>query len=135
MRFLTWAQLHERGILPSRQHTRRLIERGIIPKPYRLGDPERGRLTWLEADIEAYVATKLAERDSPRRRPADRADGHNIVPLRRGRRRSPSGDAHVSNARQDGGERLNGLIDPPLEIIAAPPEPRPGPIILRRPVI
>jgi hypothetical protein len=32
-----------------------LIERGIVPKPYRLGDPERGRLAWLEADIEDYV--------------------------------------------------------------------------------
>jgi predicted DNA-binding transcriptional regulator AlpA len=82
MRFLTFAQLHERGILPSRQHTRRLIEQDIVPKPYRLGDPERGRLMWLEGDIEAYVARKLAERDQPRPRNA----GNNVVPIRRGRR-------------------------------------------------
>jgi predicted DNA-binding transcriptional regulator AlpA len=83
MRFLTFAQLHERGILPSRQHTRRLIERGIIPKPVRLGDPERGRLAWLESDIESYVAQKLAERDQPRLRLGLQADGGNVVPLRR----------------------------------------------------
>jgi predicted DNA-binding transcriptional regulator AlpA len=82
MRFLTFAQLHERGILPSRQHTRRLIEQGIVPKPYRLGDPERGRLMWLEGDIEAFITRKLAERDQPRPRNA----GGNVVPLRRGRR-------------------------------------------------
>ena len=50
MKFLTWAELHDRGVLPSRQHTRRLIARGIVPKPYRLGDPERGRLMWLAED-------------------------------------------------------------------------------------
>jgi hypothetical protein len=29
-KFLTWQQLHERVILPSRQHTRRLIAKGIV---------------------------------------------------------------------------------------------------------
>jgi predicted DNA-binding transcriptional regulator AlpA len=89
MRFLTFAQLHERGILPSRQHTRRLIERGIIPKPYRLGDPDRGRLAWLESDIEEYVRRRAAERDMPRRNQSGStsslipADGANVVPMRR----------------------------------------------------
>jgi len=68
MRFLTWRELHDRGILPSRQHTRRLINKGIVPAPYRLGDAKRGRLTRLEADIEAYVARKAPERGRPRPR-------------------------------------------------------------------
>jgi predicted DNA-binding transcriptional regulator AlpA len=89
MKFLTWAELHDRGVLPSRQHTRRLIARGIVPKPYRLGDPERGRLMWLEADIEAYVAKKAAERELPRPRATvpDGAAEQKVVPLRRRRGR------------------------------------------------
>jgi hypothetical protein len=80
MRFLTWRELHDRGILPSRQHTRRLINKGIVPAPYRLGDAKRGRLTRLEADIEAYVARKAPERGRPRPREVDRPDG-NVVSL------------------------------------------------------
>jgi predicted DNA-binding transcriptional regulator AlpA len=82
LRFLTWQQLHDLGILPSRQHTRRLIEQGMLPKPYRLGDPDRGRLTWRASDIEDYIERRAAERDQPRPRNA----GGNVVPLRRGRR-------------------------------------------------
>jgi hypothetical protein len=81
MRFLTWQELHERGVLPSRQHTRRLVVKGIVPAPYRLGDAKRGRLSWSEADIEAYLARKAAERDRPRLRVVGADD--NIVPMRR----------------------------------------------------
>jgi predicted DNA-binding transcriptional regulator AlpA len=114
MKFLTWQQLHDRGILPSRQHTRRLIARGIIPKPYRLGDPERGRLMWLESDIENYIARKLAERDAPRPR---LAAGDNVVSLR----------------RRDG-SRLKSTGNPPLNITPGSPVDAPLPrMILRRP--
>jgi predicted DNA-binding transcriptional regulator AlpA len=78
LRFLTWQQLHDLGILPSRQHTRRLIEQGVLPKPYRLGDPDRGRLTWRESDIEDWLQRRAAERDAPRRRNG----GNNVVPPR-----------------------------------------------------
>jgi predicted DNA-binding transcriptional regulator AlpA len=86
-RFLTWQQLHDRGILPSRQHTRRLIEQGILPAPYRLGDPDRGRLTWRADDIEEFIERRAAQRERPRRSTRVTtlltADG-NVVPLRRG---------------------------------------------------
>jgi predicted DNA-binding transcriptional regulator AlpA len=82
-RFLTWQQLHDLGILPSRQHTRRLIEQGVLPKPYRLGDPDRGRLTWRDSDIEAYIARRDAARAQPRVRTLSTAVD-NVVPLRGG---------------------------------------------------
>jgi hypothetical protein len=78
LRFLTWQQLHDLGILPSRQHTRRLIDQGILPAPYRLGDPARGRLSWRADDIENYIERRAAERDAPRRRNC----GGNVVPPR-----------------------------------------------------
>jgi predicted DNA-binding transcriptional regulator AlpA len=78
LRFLTWQQLHDLGILPSRQHTRRLIEQGMLPKPYRLGDPDRGNLAWRESDIEDWLQRRAAERDAPRRRNS----GGNVVPPR-----------------------------------------------------
>ena len=119
-KFLTWAQLHERGILPSRQHTRRLIAKGIIPKPARLGDPERGRLHWLEADIEAYIARKLAERDTPRPCHIDRADGNNVA-LRRRPHVSPSGGITSEPAGAS-----SAVEDPQEQVL-------PVPIILRMP--
>ena len=85
-KFWTWQQLHDRGIFPSRQHTRRLIAKGIIPRPFRLGDPEHGRLAWRESDIEGYIAQKGSERDRPRPR---LAEDTNIVPMRRGRKPGP----------------------------------------------
>ena len=83
-KFLTWQQLHERGILPWRQHTNRLIAKGIVPEPYRLGDPQRGRLTWLEADIDDYIRRKAAERGQPRLLVSESQEGTDakVVPLK-----------------------------------------------------
>ena len=67
-RHFTWQELHDLGILPSRQHTRRLIAREIVPKPLRLGDPERGRLAWSQSQIQAYLARKALESEQPRPR-------------------------------------------------------------------
>jgi predicted DNA-binding transcriptional regulator AlpA len=64
MKFVTYEQLRERGLAPSRQQLRRLIERGQYPQPIRFGGGN-GRLHWAEAEIEDWVAQKLAERDGP----------------------------------------------------------------------
>ena len=93
MRFLTYNELRQMGIAPSRQHLRRLIAKGAFPKPYRLGIGDKGRMCWLEDEIIEFVSRKAAERELPRVRPADRADGGNIIPMRRGRRRSSAGEA------------------------------------------
>jgi predicted DNA-binding transcriptional regulator AlpA len=116
-RFLTFQQLRDLGIFPSRQHVRRLIEQGILPKPFRLGDPDRGRLTWRESDIADFIERRAAARDQPRPRPA----ANNVVPIRRGRR------PHYRDAVQS-----------PLPISEPPSRPRftadVGPrLVLRRP--
>jgi predicted DNA-binding transcriptional regulator AlpA len=67
-RHYTWQELHDLGIAPSRQHTRRLIACDIFPKPVRLGDPMRGRLAWPESRVEAYLARKALESEQPRPR-------------------------------------------------------------------
>jgi hypothetical protein len=44
-----------------------------------LGDAKRGRLSWSESDIEAYIARKSTERDRQRLRIVD---GVNVVELK-----------------------------------------------------
>lgn len=48
-KFYSYDELHERRILGSRQHVRRLIKAGIVPAPYRLGG-NGGRLSWHGGD-------------------------------------------------------------------------------------
>jgi prophage regulatory protein len=62
-RLLSLEQLHERGILYSRVHLDRLIEAGAFPAPVRLGPSRRA---WIEAEIDAWIAARMAQRGGPR---------------------------------------------------------------------
>ena len=44
----------------SRQHILRLEKRGRFPRRIRLGD---NRVAWLRSEIEAWIASRVAERD------------------------------------------------------------------------
>ena len=59
MRLLTFRQVRER-IVYSRQHWDRMIAEGRAPKPVRLGPH---RVAWLEEEIDAWVAERVARRD------------------------------------------------------------------------
>jgi len=63
MRLLPFEDLKpKKGIPYSRAHIWRLERAGKFPKHLRLG--AGGRNAWVEDEIDAYVAQKIAERDS-----------------------------------------------------------------------
>jgi prophage regulatory protein len=60
MKLLDLDGLAERGIKFSDTHIWRLIRAGDFPKPVKIGH----RNHWSEEEIDAYIADKLAQRDS-----------------------------------------------------------------------
>ena len=62
MRLLRFPQLEvDKGIPYSRMHVDRLEKAGQFPKRVRLGPMT---VAWVEEEIDAYLATKMAERDA-----------------------------------------------------------------------
>jgi predicted DNA-binding transcriptional regulator AlpA len=61
-RFLTWADLFERGLIRSKTQARRLWERGLFPQPVHLSERV---IAWREESIELYAATRTAEWQPP----------------------------------------------------------------------
>jgi len=59
-RFLTWADLFERGLIRSKTQARRLWERAAFPKPVHLSQRV---LAFRESEIEAWLQARMAERD------------------------------------------------------------------------
>jgi prophage regulatory protein len=61
-RLLTWKQLKENiGIPFCREHVRRLEAVGKFPKRIPLS---RQKIAWLEDEVLAWIAQRIAERDS-----------------------------------------------------------------------
>jgi prophage regulatory protein len=65
MRMLDDAALREKGIKFSRQHRQRLIKAGLFPAPAKMGANTNA---WLEAEIDAWLQDRVAERDAKRAR-------------------------------------------------------------------
>ncbi|MBN8899428.1 MAG: hypothetical protein BGO51_06445 [Rhodospirillales bacterium 69-11] len=62
MRLLRFPQLEvDKGIPYSRMHVDRLEKAGQFPKRVRLGPMT---VAWVEEEIDAYLATKMAEREA-----------------------------------------------------------------------
>ena len=63
IRLITYAQLcPEKGIRYTRRHLRDLILGGRFPKPVHLST---ARIAWIESEIDAWLAEKIAKRDAP----------------------------------------------------------------------
>jgi prophage regulatory protein len=60
-RLLDADDLRAKGIKYSRMHLYRLMKAGRFPKTIRVGD---NRNAWIEAEVDAYIATRIAERDA-----------------------------------------------------------------------
>ena len=60
MKLLDYAALQERGIRYSRPHLWGLWTLGKFPKPVKLST---SRNAWLESDIDAWIETRVAERN------------------------------------------------------------------------
>jgi prophage regulatory protein len=60
MKLLDYAALQDRGIRYSKSHLWRLWTSGKFPKPVKLST---SRNAWLESDIDAWLETRVAERD------------------------------------------------------------------------
>jgi prophage regulatory protein len=52
--------LKAKGINFSRQHRHRLIKAGKFPRPVKLGANTNA---WIEAEIDAYIETRISARD------------------------------------------------------------------------
>lgn len=59
-RLLDYEALQERGIRYSRPHLWRLWTSGKFPKPIKLS---ASRNAWLESDIDAWIESRVVERD------------------------------------------------------------------------
>lgn len=59
-RFLRYRDLRARGIPWSRMHVDRLEKAGRFPRRVQLGE---STVVWVEAEIDAFVEGKVAERD------------------------------------------------------------------------
>jgi predicted DNA-binding transcriptional regulator AlpA len=77
IRFLSDAQLHERGITYSAPHRRRLIAEGKFPAPVKLNDGNGNATTvFVETEIEAWQAARIAQRDAKRAAAAEAIENH-----------------------------------------------------------
>jgi prophage regulatory protein len=62
MRLIDYDGLKAKGISYSRVHLWRLVKAGYFPKPIKLGDGARN--AWVEEEIDALIAERMAARDS-----------------------------------------------------------------------
>jgi prophage regulatory protein len=62
MRLIDYDGLKAKGINYSRVHLWRLVKAGRFPKPVKLGDGARN--AWVEEEIDALIAERMAARDS-----------------------------------------------------------------------
>ena len=60
MRLLSFDDLPSKGVPYSRPHLYRLIKMGKFPRPVKLGE---NRVAFVEAEIDSYIESKIAERD------------------------------------------------------------------------
>jgi prophage regulatory protein len=62
MKLLDYQSLRAKGFPYSRTHLWRLVKVGKFPKPVKLGDGARN--AWVEEEIDALIAERMAARDS-----------------------------------------------------------------------
>ena len=61
LRLLDREGLRAKGIPFSRPHLHRLISAGKFPRPVKIGS---GTNAWVEAEIDAYLESRITERDN-----------------------------------------------------------------------
>jgi len=59
-RLLSFPELKPRGIPWCRDHLRRKAKKGTFPAPVLIS---QSRIAWVEAEIEEWIAQRVAERD------------------------------------------------------------------------
>lgn len=62
MRMVSKRQLKEL-VLYSSQHIQRLENAGQFPKRVRLGNGPRGRVGWIESEVQEWLQKKVAQRN------------------------------------------------------------------------
>jgi prophage regulatory protein len=61
MKLLSFADLKAKGIPHSKAHIHRLMKAGKFPRAIKVGE---NRNAWIEAEINAHIDAKIAERDA-----------------------------------------------------------------------
>lgn len=64
MRFIRHPQLKDKGIPYSREHLRELEKRNLFPKRVPLTDADGGYFGYVEEEIDAFLAERIAARDA-----------------------------------------------------------------------
>lgn len=64
MKLLDWDGVREKGIPYSKPHIQRLMRRRKFPRAVKLGDGPTSPNFWPEADIDRYIADRIARRDA-----------------------------------------------------------------------
>jgi prophage regulatory protein len=64
MTLLNAADLKRKGITYTNVHLRQLEKEGRFPKRVKPSGSPIGRSAWIEAEIDAYIAARVAERDA-----------------------------------------------------------------------
>jgi len=57
----------DKGISLSRRQIERLVAAKKFPAPIKIGFGGHGRIAWAEAEIDAWIGARLADRDEGRR--------------------------------------------------------------------
>jgi prophage regulatory protein len=68
-RLLAFEDLRPKGVPFSKPHLFRLMRKGKFPKPVKLGEITNA---WLEEEIDAWIAVRIAARDSVVVHPRDK---------------------------------------------------------------
>ncbi len=75
-RIFTLGTLRDKGVPFSKNHIRRLVRMGRFPKPFRLSER---RPAWTEAQLDAWVSAREAERDLEYQLDRDRDEANRLA--------------------------------------------------------
>ncbi|NTG94242.1 helix-turn-helix transcriptional regulator [Rhizobium rhizogenes] len=64
MNLVSFDDLKQMGVSYSAQHLNRLIRDGAFPRPIKLGPSRNSRKAWLKADIDAWIKSRINQRDA-----------------------------------------------------------------------
>lgn len=64
LRLLDKKALKAKGVPFSNPHLLALEARGLFPRRLYLGETGKGRVMWVESEVDDWMRTRIAERDS-----------------------------------------------------------------------
>lgn len=63
MTLVGFPELRQMGVPYTQTHIYRLVKAGKFPRPIKLGDAPNSRVSWVEAEVDAWIKERVAARD------------------------------------------------------------------------